>query len=506
MELEQSNGNSTSGEIKDDTDPLKLADRVDFQTLDKTDKEKVDAFVNSIESIESIESEKRSPSSNPYVKTGIGVGVASLFLFLAYLTIPSDVSSGENVEAEEKSLTLSLEDDPSQESNPSELEKVKSELALMQQQIELADVDRDDAILRPPVPPVPVRAALPPPPPASATSPTPRPSHPRASSSPPRAVAASRPTRATPPPPTRTAAAIQTPPTPVEESVDPNERWEEASNLGSLGSFPTREGVIDAQQLSIEEVESMAAVREATQSSRPQEEASQYQLTGVSGSSNTSTPGLIEPDAADTRIGMGQRIQGSVLTPIAWIDTEDKPQYLIELLDDVLYSSGGVAIQSGSSMIVQTVEVNPNNGLGQLVVIGALIDGTPYAIQAGAIGVNGENGDPLVAEKFSNNIGNDIARSDMELFLVGAVGEIGSLLNRPNSEVNISTDFGASSSTEYDDPNILGAVLEGGTEQISGRMQDRNNDRYDALLDQESIFYLEEGAKVEFYINQEFQF
>ena len=87
------------------------------------------------------------------------------------------------------------------------------------------------------------------------------------------------------------------------------------------------------------------------------------------------------------------------------------------------------------------------------------------------------------------------------MFAVGALGGIGRVLTRPNSQVITTGTFGATSSTDFGDPNILGAILAGGTEQLTERMAERNAERLAELRSRQDIFYLPEGTEVQFYVN-----
>ncbi|MEO1349087.1 MAG: hypothetical protein AAFW84_09855 [Cyanobacteria bacterium J06635_15] len=519
--------------IKDDTQLTNLADETGFQSFDRTDPDAVEQFADELRGHDL---EKRTIYQNPYFKVGIGISVAFFILgfgFLLSLGENSKKQTTEEPEVEATDLTLSLED--GQESstiarNPSdaEVDALQSELALLRQQLELAQVDRNDQLGVEGQPPGQSRQSTQPDSFATATTPTPTPSSvarpptavrpSTASTTPPRqttpaapsrtvrpsATAAPRqPARATPAPVAPTTAQPRFSDRGEEESLNPNEQWYAVSHSGVHGIVPFNEPEEIAQAEPVS-----AGVAAEVAPAGPQ-----YQLKGEGASpvgqlaSNTqpatAIPGLVNtsPDAVSNQVLMGQRARGRVSTAIAWLNPE--AQYLIELEDDIAYRNNTVAIPAGSYIVVQPVAVNSDNGYAELAVVGMMIDGQPIPISYGLINVNGEDGEPLIAERYGD-IGGAIARSDIELFVVGALANVGEVLNRPEQQSTSTGPFGGTQQTVNGDANVFGAVLEGGAEQIADRMEDRNDDRYDEIRDREQIFFLEEGYEVEIYINQEF--
>ena len=212
-----------------------------------------------------------------------------------------------------------------------------------------------------------------------------------------------------------------------------------------------------------------------------------------------SIPGL-RSNSEPAAIALGTAAKGVVSTPISWLD--DGAQYIITLTEDVVDTSGYVAIPSGSLVIVQSMQVDPSTGYAKLAVVGLSMDGEIIPVDFRTMDIYGRNGDPLIAERYGD-VGGDIAANDAEMFAIGALGGVGRVLTRPDSQVITTGTFGSTVSTNNGDRNILGAILDGGTQELIGRMGDRNDQRLAEIRSRPDIFYLKEGTEVVFYINEE---
>ena len=210
-------------------------------------------------------------------------------------------------------------------------------------------------------------------------------------------------------------------------------------------------------------------------------------------------PGLMYSGPA--YIPVGRAVEATVVTPISWLNSDD--QFMIQLDEDVLDDNDDVAIPAGSYVIVQPMSVDEGSGVGQLAAVGLSINDQITPIDYSLVTIRGEAGSPLLADRFGD-VGSDIAANDVELFAIGALGGIGNILTRPNSQTTVNGVLSSSSSTEFGDRNILGAILQGGTEQIADRMANRNDERLNDLRSRGPIFYLGEGKKLQFYVNSGF--
>ncbi|EDX82541.1 hypothetical protein S7335_1245 [Synechococcus sp. PCC 7335] len=501
--------------IQDETE-LGLVERTNFQSFESSFSD--DESINNDDYIsqeEDLEDDSIPLSRNPYFRLGIGgalfMGVVTFVLFLGGGQETQVVE--ETNEAETSELTLGEEGSEAfSQSQADEIDALNAEVALLEQEQRLAEVDRsneieiaptegsketeDDATspvaptrpvsaIRTTAPPVPRPAPRPVAPPRPTPRPAPRP-----------APRISAPARSTP------SVAAAPPSVSATEPVDPQAAWFSASNAGVFGHMPALEAIEEVAVTPAESIQQPQYQLQNAASFETDEVVDSYhaEMSRIPTSTRTSNiPGLIHPGTSI--IPMGQKASATVTTPISWLGEGN--QYMIALDEDVLDASGAVAIPTGSSVVVQPVSIDEGSGYAELAAVGLMVDGAVFPVDYQNVSIHGEGGNPLIAKRFGD-IGGDIAANDFEMFAIGALGGIGEILTRPDSQVITNGAFGSSSSTEFGDRNLLGAVLDGGSQQLVGRMGDRNQFRLDELRSRDDIFYLAEGTPVQFYVNTSF--
>ena len=516
--------------IKDETE-IGLVERTNFQSFESSFSD--DEPINNdgyLSQEEDLEDDSVPLSRNPYLRIGIGgaffMGVITFVLFLNGGSETQVVEEVENAETSE----LTLGEDNSEvfsQSQAEEIDKLNSELALLDQAQRLAEIDRnneietvpteelessEDSAVSSPAPPTrpvsAVRTTAPPvprPAPRQAAPPRPAPRpvasvRPTPSAAPRPAPRASVPVR---PAPISTPAAPPPPSLPVAEPIDPQTAWLSASNAGIFGHMPAMEPIEEVSAVPVTAAQQpQYHLQNAVSFELEKPVQDPYYATAPSTKSNTRTrniPGLNYPVVSI--VPMGQKASATVTTPITWLGEGN--QYMIALNEDVLDASGRVAIPADSSVVVQPVSVDESSGYAELAAVGLMMNGDVIPVDYQTVSIHGEGGNPLIAQRYGD-IGGDIAANDVEMFAIGALGGIGQILTRPDSQVVTNGAFGSSSSTDYGDRNILGAVLDGGSQQLVGRMGDRNQSRLDELRSRDAIFYLAEGTPVQFYVNTSF--
>lgn len=507
--------------IQDDTN-LTLADQVNFQTVD-VEPTAGDDFANRVAEEYS---DKRPLHESPYLRIGLAVG--AIAFVLGFFAIwpggdkPATVSV-EDAESDEQELSLTLDPEASG-SDSAELEALRTEVALLEQQVALAQVDRSDAreststatpqpetsrtttrtttrpnstatqatsrpARSPSTAPVSSVAVRTPPRPAPRVTPVSRPA----------AVRSATPTSA---PPAQLASRSYSPPATNYTPPDPNEEWARLSNAGMVGMMPEPDVNEDATayaygndvdvQVASKSVEPEYQLKNASFISIEIEESDSVEMAEAE-----AVPGLW----SDTDyIPLGSRAQGEVATPIVWA-LEDQ-QSTIEVIEDVTTVNGDVMVPAGAYLIVQPVQVDRSSGLAELAVVGISIDGRTTPIDYRSISISGEGGNPLIAEQYGD-VGAEIASNDLENALIGALAGAGRELTRPRSESVTNTTFGSTVSRDNGNRNVVGGILQGGTERLADRMGDRNEARLDRIRDRESIWHLPQGAAVEIHFNED---
>jgi len=497
--------------IKDDTD-LSLLERTNFQVAPSSDGKETDEFVDDVEALGR---DEVGLARSPWMRIALAIGAASFALGFGFILSLGKGNSGQVAvestdDSDESELTLQLEEtaDSSTGSNRSDMDAMRSEIALLEQQLALASVDRDPTAVST------ARIAAPESPEEQVE---PKRTQPRLATQPVSSIRTNpRPTpvpaaprqpvvaHTVPSPPARTIVRTVPAPTPTPtpspsfsnssrptEPVDPQQAWLAASTAGVFGHMPPME----AQDVQAEAI--------------AQEPESEYRLESVNYieveerrffSLNEPVPGL-RYDGPLT-VPMGSSAKAIVVSPISWIGKGD--QFILQTSEDIFSSSEHVVIPKDSLVVVQPVSIDESSGLAELAAVGIEVDGEVIPVDYQKIAIRGKSGNPLIAKRYGD-IGSDIAANDLEMFAVGALSGIGEILTRPDSQTITTGALSSSSSTDFGDRNILGAILAGGTRNLTDRMADRNDERLDEIRSRGVIYYLPEGEEVQFYVNSEFQ-
>jgi hypothetical protein len=131
--------------IKDDTD-LTLLDRTNFQTISPKATNVETEFTKDVET--ELEKDTVGLSRNPWVRIAIAVGFGSFVLGFGYiLSLGGDnkVANAPVKNEEEEGLTLELEEPTSDFTNSEDpnIDMMRSEIALLEQQVALQTIERD---------------------------------------------------------------------------------------------------------------------------------------------------------------------------------------------------------------------------------------------------------------------------------------------------------------------------------------------------------------------------
>ncbi|MEM6453018.1 MAG: hypothetical protein AAF703_22210, partial [Cyanobacteria bacterium P01_D01_bin.105] len=314
--------------ITDDTD-LSLLERTNFQTINRVDSNAVDAFVDDVDALRQ---DRVHFSRSPYVRLGLAAAGGTLFLGLGMLLfsgnqdtqVAEESAGGVDTPVEEitGTLTLGLEPDgePVSNEDTAEVDRLRAELALLQQQMALAEIDRSaqaalagtsavdsparektttpetSVATRPTARPT-ATSALPVTRPVSAVRPAPRPV------SVPRAVPATA--RQT------TVPAIVQPVSAASE--DPNDVWATLSSAGVFGSMPTVK-----RDSPIQEEKAFTPIEIAPVIDVPRYQLKRSDEQPIETAQRTSEiPGLFS--ARSNYVPIGRRTAATVVTPIIWL-------------------------------------------------------------------------------------------------------------------------------------------------------------------------------------------
>lgn len=301
------------------------------------------------------------------------------------------------------------------------------------------------------------------------------------------------------------------------EQIPPQEQLAMLSRYGSYGSG----SALPANTIAAAPIASPAAI------ATPQVETTEAVPAFSDGAPETgvAVSGLA-PKQADTTyaeeaaailghtlvtVQSGTYAQAVLETPIYWaqdLANEQQSQRTALKLSEPLYGSRGeVALEVGT-LLVAEVNVIAGSGLLQLHVTDVVItkDGRQQvmSIPNQNLVIAGSEGQPLVAREIQNT--GEIRAAQIQLAALGALGNVGALLNRPDSQTT-AIGIGSSVSTvENGAVNILAGLLEGAADAVLPSEQDRVENRIDDYENQPRIWFHGSDAPVTLFVAEEFTF
>lgn len=382
-------------------------------------------------------------------------------------------------------------------------------------------------------------------------------------------VATNRPTPipTTPPP---TPRAIPTPPQQQERKeepqkiapIDPMKQWMALQKLGSYGEVPfdlsnneqatsvavnptngsttpvntqitptpTQNSVAVATVPRATPVERTTAISSSPEDTTSSEEASIIAGVPVENMSNEESNILTGTPLSEVRnLQVGQQAEAVLVTPvistinsstnnniqvasvgsssnIASPSNRQEERFVVQLKQPLIDSSGKALLPPGTLAVFEVKSVHPS-GMVECDAIALIINQKEYLLPNGSISIRGEDGKPLMAQKYDDK-GPEIASMDASTVVFGSLANLGRVLNQPRSEEidDLDSVFGSRRRTRVDrnKPNILGAVLEGGFTPLLQQIQRRNEIAIAQIQSRPNLWYITPNQKVVVFVNRSF--
>ena len=433
---------------------------------------------------------QKSFSRNPYVKfalISLVVGSVAIFLGLLfaqgnsiYSTFSKDSSladsSSNGVNNPEKQLD---ETDSLEERNA----KLSGELALAEQNDQIKAIkDKLDnekdiptvSVEKPKTNPTPAATPV-----VKTQAPTPRVQQPQpiknVVSQPPRQIATPR------PPQPQSLSPVQ--------QRDPIEQWQQLAQLGSYGGGQQVNQVLIAQ-------------------TQPQTQP-QTQLQPQPNSNNnilevdTLPQTTLVSQSLGTSLPLGQQVSGVLSTPIAVpVDLRNATAdfvFMVTLEEPLKSHQNETVLKAGSTVIFAVSSVQ--SGIIDSRAVAVISDGQEWKLDNDALQIRLSNGSPLIA-KLKDNYSGEIARRDGATFIMGALTKTGELANRATSTSTFSGIGGVSSTSTYNEPNYVGAVIEGGFGPLTEQWQQRNQQAIGEMQNLSRLWWLDAGIPVQIWVTR----
>ncbi|MEL7086776.1 MAG: hypothetical protein AAGM36_20035, partial [Cyanobacteria bacterium J06597_1] len=296
------------------------------------------------------------------------------------------------------------------------------------------------------------------------------------------------------------------PPPPAEPEPDPLQLWAEINAIGSYGqiSEPPHQTASTSAAIAnpLDSIRNRQTSTDLTASDPP-----------ASPQINLSLEREFLRGTVTRTIPAGSTATGAIASPVIWspeVETNAE-RFVVQLTSPLRDDENLPAVSTHSELMVRVDGVLPNgylrmSGVAVVTHLNGVRQEIPLA--EGAISVRGEGGEALLASGDRRlDPGPDIAAQETGLFVLGALGEVGELLNRPSSTSTSSiSSFGGSSfssSVENGDINILGGILEGGADAVIPGIQSRTERSIEESMERSPLWTVEAGQPVQIVVNRE---
>ncbi|MEM6436997.1 MAG: hypothetical protein AAF773_24565, partial [Cyanobacteria bacterium P01_D01_bin.115] len=201
-----------------------------------------------------------------------------------------------------------------------------------------------------------------------------------------------------------------------------------------------------------------------------------------------------------------------LVSPIYWaqdLANEQQPQRTALELTEPLYADDGSVALAPGTLLVAEVTVIAGSGLLDLVVTDVVTvdDGgvqRTMSLPNRNFVIAGQDGNPLIASEIQDEGG--IRAAELQLGILGALGTVGELLNRPDSSTTVVGGDTSISTVENGSVNILAGLLQGATDAVLPIEQTRILDRIEDIQDRPGIWFHPANAEVLVFVADEFTF
>ena len=219
-----------------------------------------------------------------------------------------------------------------------------------------------------------------------------------------------------------------------------------------------------------------------------------------------------EGSTAMREIAIGSSALAKVIVPMIWDEAGQSPtagRFAVQLTEDIMATDGARALPSGTVLITQVENVTRGNRLVSQSVVALVYPDSAGRIQQvpippGYLIVRGIDNQPLIADSLFDR-GSEMAKADILVGILGSLGRVGEIINRPAQETfsQQSGFFGSTAvkTTTSREPNILAAALEGFFTPTAQRLREKSDRNAQELLKRGNVAIVPEGTQVSVFVN-----
>jgi hypothetical protein len=301
---------------------------------------------------------------------------------------------------------------------------------------------------------------------------------------------------------------------PIKPS-DPVEQWNTLAMLGSYGRVTQPEdepnaemGNADIGKLQPPSAKDKQKSSDRTMQSRESQssrQSGQSRLHHLDAYAPTDAEQRVIDGVPIRRLNPGSTAAASLSTSLLWAEGSSEEQHFVVALTEPLVGVDGLEAIPAGQQILFTVSSVDSNGLVQAAAT-FIIDpeGNEQPLPPGVITLQADKERPLLASGLFDP-GKDIAGMDLGIAALGAVASVGEIMNRPLQQQSSSTTGAQTSTTTTStsgDPNILGAIMQGGATPLLLTIQKRNEEAIQRLSDQKNAWFLPVGQSVQVVVTR----
>lgn len=201
-------------------------------------------------------------------------------------------------------------------------------------------------------------------------------------------------------------------------------------------------------------------------------------------------------------------------------DESGKDVFVVRLKEPLKSVDGAIALPAKTEFLAQVRSIS-EQGFLQLDVVKVILPNnnsfTEKSLPPNAITIRASQGKPLIASQFSNQGGSGVGLADVGAFALNGVGKAAQIYNSPETRIvcpnNSTTTSNGTSvttnncfSTSDSRRSIFAGVLEGGATNIANQINQRNQQAISRRQAQRTnVWVMPAGKEVEVYVNQTFQ-
>lgn len=286
---------------------------------------------------------------------------------------------------------------------------------------------------------------------------------------------------APPPQKPRTSPPPQLPPSPepTKNLPDPNQLWQQASQIGSYGNISAPPPPSLDAKTTVQPTAESGLVAD---------------VSGGTGALSDARPSA----AGKPSLMIGTQASGELATAIAWAgkQTALNRKFLVRLTSP-LQSDGTVVIPDGTQLVGEIAQVS-NSGLLQMSLVSVIENGREIPLPQGAILVLGAGGRPLRAQVETPDGGG----SNLAAFALAGIAKAAEVANGNDEAFTFDSEAGSFSSTSNNNADYLSGAVQGASEELLAQMERRNQQALERARAQEPLFVLEPGTPVQLLVNE----